>query len=81
VPGFEASSWFGIMAPAGTAPEIVARLNREIVAALRQPVIADRIANSGARAVGNSPDAFAGQIRAERAMWGEIIKAANITPQ
>ena len=81
VPGFEASSWFGIMAPAGTAPEIVARLNREIVAALRQPIIADRIANSGARAVGNSPDAFAAQIRAERAMWGEIIKAANITPQ
>jgi tripartite-type tricarboxylate transporter receptor subunit TctC len=81
VAGFEASSWFGIMAPAGTAPEIIARLNREIVAALRQPVIAERIANSGARAVGNSPDAFAGQIRAERAMWGEIIKAANITPQ
>jgi tripartite-type tricarboxylate transporter receptor subunit TctC len=81
VPGFEASSWFGIMAPAGTAPEIVTRLNREIVVALRQPVIADRIANSGARAVGNSPDAFAAQIRSERAMWGEIIKAANITPQ
>jgi tripartite-type tricarboxylate transporter receptor subunit TctC len=81
VQGFEASSWFGIMAPAGTAPAIIARLNREIVAALRQPLIADRIANSGARAVGNSPDAFTRQIRAERAMWGEIIKAANITPQ
>jgi tripartite-type tricarboxylate transporter receptor subunit TctC len=81
VAGFEASSWFGVMAPAGTAPEIIARLNREIVAALRQPVIAERIANSGARAVGNSPDAFGRQIRAERAMWGEIIKAANITPQ
>ena len=79
--GFEASSWFGIMAPAGTPAEVVARLHREIVAALRQPVVADRIANSGARAIGNSPDEFARQIRAERAMWGEVIKALNITPQ
>jgi tripartite-type tricarboxylate transporter receptor subunit TctC len=78
---FEASSWFGIMAPAGTPPEILARLNREIVAALRQTAVAERIAGSGARAVGNSPDEFARQIVAERAMWGEIIKSANITPQ
>ncbi len=81
VKDFEASSWFGIMAPAGTPPDIIARLHQEIVAALRKPAIAERIASSGARAVGNSPDAFAAQIRAERAMWGEIIKAANITPQ
>jgi tripartite-type tricarboxylate transporter receptor subunit TctC len=81
VSGFEASSWFGIMAPAGTPPEIVARLHREIVAALRQPLVADRIANSGARAVGNSPDEFAKQIRAERAMWEEVIRALNIPPQ
>ena len=50
-------------------------------AALRKPAIAERIASSGARAVGNSPEAFAAQIRAERAMWGEIIRAANIAPQ
>jgi tripartite-type tricarboxylate transporter receptor subunit TctC len=81
VKNFEASSWFGIMAPAGTPPDIVARLHREIVAALKKPVIADRIASSGARAVGNSPAEFDAQVRAERKMWGEIIKAANITPQ
>ena len=81
VKNFEASSWFGIMAPAGTPPDVVARLHREIVAALQKPVIADRIASSGARAVGNSPAEFAAQVRAERKMWGEIIKAANITPQ
>ena len=69
------------MAPAGTPAEVVARLNSEIIAALRQPVVADRIANSGARAIGNSPDEFAEQISAERAMWGEIIKALAITPQ
>jgi tripartite-type tricarboxylate transporter receptor subunit TctC len=81
VGGFEASSWFGIMAPAGTAPEVVARLHGAIVAALRQPVVADRIASSGARAIGNSPDEFASQIRAERAMWQEVIKGLDITPQ
>jgi tripartite-type tricarboxylate transporter receptor subunit TctC len=81
VKNFEASSWFGIMAPAGTPPEIVTRLHREIVAALKKPVVADRIASSGARAVGNSPTDFAAQVRAERKMWGEIIKAANIKPQ
>jgi tripartite-type tricarboxylate transporter receptor subunit TctC len=81
VKNFEASSWFGIMAPAGTPPDIVGRLHREIAAALGKPVIAERIASSGARPVGNSPAEFAAQVRAERAMWGEIIKAANITPQ
>jgi tripartite-type tricarboxylate transporter receptor subunit TctC len=78
VKGFEASSWFGLMAPAGTPKEIVARLYVETAAALRQTVIAERIARSGARAVGNSPEEFARQIAAERATWGEIIKAAGI---
>ncbi len=81
VNNFEASSWFGIIAPAGTPPDVVERLHREIAAALQKPVIGERIASSGARAVGNSPAEFAAQIRAERAMWGGIIKAANIKPQ
>src|SRR5262245_1597160 len=68
VKNFEASSWFGVMAPAGTPKEIVARLHKDMVAALSQPAIAERIAASGARAVGNSPDDFAKQIAAERAM-------------
>jgi tripartite-type tricarboxylate transporter receptor subunit TctC len=78
VKNFEASSWFGIMAPAGTPKEIVTRLHVEIAAALRQTVIAERIARSGARAIGNAPEEFARQIVAERAMWGDIIKAAGI---
>jgi tripartite-type tricarboxylate transporter receptor subunit TctC len=81
VSNFGASSWFGIMAPAGTGKDIIARLNREIIAALGQRVVAERIANSGARSIGDSPDDFARRIVAERAMWGAIIKAANITPQ
>jgi tripartite-type tricarboxylate transporter receptor subunit TctC len=78
VANYEANSWFGIVAPAGTPPAIVARLHKEIVAALRAPVMQERFAKSGARLVGNSPEEFAAQIRTERVKWGEIIRAANI---
>jgi tripartite-type tricarboxylate transporter receptor subunit TctC len=78
VANYEASSWFGIAAPAGTPPEVVARLHREIAAAVRTPAMQERFAKSGARLVGNSPSEFAAQIRAERVRWGEIIRAANI---
>jgi tripartite-type tricarboxylate transporter receptor subunit TctC len=78
VANYEATSWFGIVAPAGTPSAIVARLHKEIVAALRTPAMQERFAKSGARLVGDSPDEFAAQIRAERAKWGVIIKAANI---
>jgi tripartite-type tricarboxylate transporter receptor subunit TctC len=78
IANYEATSWFGIVAPAGTPSPIVARLHKEIVAALRTPAMQERFAKSGARLVGDSPDEFAAQIRAERAKWGVIIKAANI---
>jgi tripartite-type tricarboxylate transporter receptor subunit TctC len=78
VANYEASSWFGIAAPAGTPPEVVARLHKEIAAAVRGPVLQERFAKAGARLVGNSPSEFAAQIRAERTKWGEIIRAANI---
>jgi tripartite-type tricarboxylate transporter receptor subunit TctC len=78
VANYEASSWFGIAAPAGTPAPIVERLHKEIVAALRNPAMQERFAKSGATLVGNTPQAFAAQIRAERAQWGEIIKAAGI---
>ena len=81
VANYEASSWFGIVAPAGTPPAIVERLHATIAAAVRTPAMQERFSKSGARLVGDSPQEFAAQIRAERATWGEIIKAANITPQ
>jgi len=81
VSNYEASSWFGVAAPAGTPPAIVARLHQAIAAAVRTPVMQERFGKSGARLLGNSPQDFAAQIRAERASWGEIIKAANIAPQ
>jgi len=81
LPGYEASSWFGIVAPAGTPAPIVARLHQEVVRALATPAMQARFAKLGARLVGNTPDQFAAQIRAERASWGDVIRDARITAQ
>jgi tripartite-type tricarboxylate transporter receptor subunit TctC len=81
VPNYEASSWFGVVAPAGTPPAIVDRLHKAIAEALAKPAVRERFAKTGARLLGNSPDEFAQQIKADRKMWGEIIKSAGITPQ
>jgi tripartite-type tricarboxylate transporter receptor subunit TctC len=78
VANYEASSWFGVVAPASTRGPIVERLHREIAKAVRSTAMQERFAKSGARLVGNSPAEFAAQIRTERERWGEIIKAANI---
>jgi tripartite-type tricarboxylate transporter receptor subunit TctC len=81
VANFEASSWFGVAAPAGTPPAVVARLQKEIAAAVRQPTLVERFKKSGARLIGNTPEEFAQQIKNDRAMWGEVIKAAGIKPE
>jgi tripartite-type tricarboxylate transporter receptor subunit TctC len=80
LPHYEASSWFGIVAPAATPAPVIARLHREIVRALGTPTMQARFAKAGARLVGNSPDEFAEQIRAERESWGAIIRSAKIAP-
>ena len=79
LPGWEASSWFGVVAPAGTPAAIVRRLHAEIAKAVRQPSMDRFTTQSGARMVGNSPAEFADLIRAERAKWGDIIRTARIT--
>jgi tripartite-type tricarboxylate transporter receptor subunit TctC len=81
VANFEATSWFGIAAPAGTPPAIIAKLHKAIAEAVRTPAMAERFAKTGAMLVGDTPEHFAAQIRRERVQWGEIIKAAGIKPQ
>jgi tripartite-type tricarboxylate transporter receptor subunit TctC len=81
LPGWEASSWFGFVAPAGTPIDIVKRLHAEIAKAVRQPSMQRFTSESGARLVGNSPEEFAALIVDERKKWGEIVKAANIQAQ
>jgi tripartite-type tricarboxylate transporter receptor subunit TctC len=78
VPGFEASSWFGLVAPARTPRPIIERLAAETTKALQDPELQKRFGQLGARLVGNPPDEFAAMILAERARWGELIKSAGI---
>lgn len=78
VPGFEATNWYGLFAPAKTPKEIVARLNRDVNAALKAPEMRERIINSGGEPVGNTPEEFTRFLSAETAKWGKIIKEAKI---
>ena len=81
VPGFEASTWQGIGAPKNTSAEIVARLNKEINAALADPTIKARLADLGSMPTPMSPAAFEKLIAAETEKWGKVIRKANIPLQ
>jgi tripartite-type tricarboxylate transporter receptor subunit TctC len=77
-PGFECISVNGVMAPAGTPSAIVARLNREIVALLRQPKTRELFLGAGSEVIGSTPEAFTRLIQSELAKWGRIITDAGI---
>jgi len=78
VPGFVSNSWIGILAPAGTPDDIVAKLQREIHAVVHTPEIKERLAGLGITASGNTPDEFRRQIASDLARYADIVKAANI---
>ena len=78
LPGFDVTSWYSIVAPAGTPNEIIARLRSEIAAALAQADIQEKLAGLGAEPIGNTPAEFAAMIKVETAKWGKIVKDANI---
>lgn len=78
VPGYEAYSWIGIVAPPGTPKDIVNKLNREIVDILRQKDVEEDLLRQGAVPVGDTPEHFAVYIKDEIAKWGAVVKAANI---
>jgi len=79
VPGFEAASWSALVAPAGTPEAIVTRLHAEVVKAVRQPEIGDRLRGLGTEVVANTPGEFNAFMTAERAKWAKVIKSARIT--
>src|SRR5262245_51639231 len=81
VPDWQASSWFGVVAPSGTPAEIVRRLNEEIARAVRQPGMQRFTAESGARIFADTPEEFGRYIVTERRKWGEIIRAAKISAE
>jgi tripartite-type tricarboxylate transporter receptor subunit TctC len=78
VPGFEASSWFGVAAPKATPADIVATLNREINAGLVDTTIATRLADMGGMPLTGSPADYGKLIAAETEKWGKVIRAAGI---
>jgi tripartite-type tricarboxylate transporter receptor subunit TctC len=81
VPGYEATQWFGLLAPAGTPREIISRLHREFVRVLQSPDIRQRFAADATQPVGSSPEEFAAYIRAETVKWAKVVKAAGIKQQ
>jgi tripartite-type tricarboxylate transporter receptor subunit TctC len=81
LPGFEVIGWFGWLAPAKTNKAIVGRLNQELVKALGNPEVKDRLLSMATVPVGDKPEEFAGFIRSEYDKWGKVIKAANIKLQ
>ena len=81
MPEFDLYTWFGMFAPAGTPPEIVARLGREVVASLKAPDVLERFAAVGAEPVGSTQAEFVERIRNDAAKWAEVIRVGNIKPQ
>jgi tripartite-type tricarboxylate transporter receptor subunit TctC len=79
-PGFEADQWYGLVAPAGTPPALVGRLNAEVNAALALPEVAQQLAVEGATPMPGPPKAFGDLIAREIPRWARVVKAGNIRP-
>ncbi len=75
--GFEASSWFGLLAPAGTPPDVVNRIQQEVAKSLATPALKERLAALGAIPSGNTPAQFAAHIDAEHKKWADVVKASG----
>jgi tripartite-type tricarboxylate transporter receptor subunit TctC len=81
VPTYEATQWYGLVAPAGTPPEIIARLHAEATKALETQEMKDKLAGDGAEPVGTTPAEFAAHIKGELEKWAGVARAAHIEPQ
>jgi tripartite-type tricarboxylate transporter receptor subunit TctC len=78
MPELLAENWYGMVAPAGTPPAIVASLNRIATEAMRDPAVKEKLASQGAELVGDTPEHFRSFIEAEIAKWAKVIKDAGI---
>jgi len=75
--GYEASSWFGLLAPAGTSPDTVNRIQQEVVKALNSPAVKEKLLAQGAIPGGNTPAEFAKFIDAEHKKWAQVVKVSG----
>jgi tripartite-type tricarboxylate transporter receptor subunit TctC len=81
VPGYEATQWYGILAPAAVPRDIVMKLHAEIVKTLQRTDVRERLAADGTEPVGNTPDEFGAHIKAEIARWAPVVKASGARPE
>ncbi len=81
LPGYAVTSWYGLLAPAGTTPDIIARLNVETVNAMRAPDMRERLAAEGADPMTGTPAEFAVLLKAEIAKWAKVVKLAGIVAE
>ena len=79
VPGFESIAWYGVVAPAGTPKDIIAKLNAEMVRIANLPDIKQRLIEMGSPPVAGTPDQFGALIRSEIPKWGKVVKQANVS--
>lgn len=79
-PGFEASSWFGVLAPAKTPKPIITRLNTDIIKALQDPAVAKRLADVGFEIITGTPEQFAAYIQTEIKKWAKVVKVSGAKP-
>ena len=81
VPGYDTAVWWGILGPAGMAPDLVAKIHADLAAALKDPVTVAALEKLGAAPLGSTPKDFDAYMRAEAAKWGPVLKEANIKVQ
>lgn len=77
VKGYEATSWFGVLAPSGTSTEIISKLQQTLSKALASPEMREKLVAQGAEPVGDTPEQFARHIQAETAKWAQVVKASG----
>ena len=81
IPGYEAGSWYAILARAGTPSAIIERLNREVALAIQNPGVNSKLVAGGVDPVVLTPEQLGAKIRSETERWGKVVKAAGIKPQ
>ena len=78
VPGYQLTNWFGMVAPAATPPDVLAKIATDVAATIKRPELSERLAALAAQPVGNTPAEFGATLRADTEKWGQIVKDAHI---
>ena len=81
MPGYESTQWYGLVASAGIARDIILRVHKEATTIFRVPEIVARLANEGSQVVASTPEDFGAFMRAETEKWARVAKAAGIKPE